>query len=278
MSNNSLLIDDAASKIFEAISNMPIHEYHGHYKWKQPIARDVLDLLLYHYATEEAHANGMPADVIKDIPVTQENQVKRLGQAFTIAKSVPTNSMFNTWFTYAANHLFNAKVDLRDEQSIADLDIVIRSTQSADRLKRISHQYKIKTIGLTNPIGDDLEGVTDQLNYQDQPLFRTAARVDDIFYLRTKGVMDILERVYGKEIKDLADYVTAADKAIKNILFQDGKKIGHSIVMSNQPLPSVPLEEIPQTIEIPHDEIKVENAEKSFENLMKFPGWYEKLN
>ncbi len=56
--------DPAARELFDEISRWPIFDPHSHINPRQPAARDLDEILGYHYYTELAHSGGMPAALV----------------------------------------------------------------------------------------------------------------------------------------------------------------------------------------------------------------------
>src|SRR6478735_4356550 len=54
--------DPAARELFEEMTRWPIFDCHSHIDPHRPAARNLDEVLGYHYYTELAHSAGMPAD------------------------------------------------------------------------------------------------------------------------------------------------------------------------------------------------------------------------
>ena len=55
-------LDPQARELFDEIAGWPIFDPHSHIDPHRPAARNLDEILGYHYYTELAHATGMPAD------------------------------------------------------------------------------------------------------------------------------------------------------------------------------------------------------------------------
>src|SRR3954470_19998433 len=58
--------DPAARELFEEIARWPIFDPHSHIDARRPAARNLDEVLGYHYYTELAHSAGMPADRVAE--------------------------------------------------------------------------------------------------------------------------------------------------------------------------------------------------------------------
>src|SRR3954470_4199848 len=56
--------DPAARELFEEIARWPIFDPHSHIDALRPAARNLDEVLGYHYYTELAHSAGMPAAMV----------------------------------------------------------------------------------------------------------------------------------------------------------------------------------------------------------------------
>src|SRR3954469_2670370 len=56
--------DPVARELFDEMLRWPIFDPHSHIDARQPAARNLDEILGYHYYTELAHAAGMPADQV----------------------------------------------------------------------------------------------------------------------------------------------------------------------------------------------------------------------
>src|SRR5260370_41328830 len=60
----SSLHDAAARELFDEMARWPVFDSHSHIDARRPAARNLDEVLGYHYYTELAHSAGMPADLI----------------------------------------------------------------------------------------------------------------------------------------------------------------------------------------------------------------------
>src|SRR5436305_6396624 len=60
----SSLHDAAARELFEEMARWPIFDPHSHIDARRPAARNLDEVLGYHYYTELAHSAGMPAGLV----------------------------------------------------------------------------------------------------------------------------------------------------------------------------------------------------------------------
>lgn len=61
--------DTLARELFDEIARWPIYDPHTHIDARRPAARDLDEILGYHYYTELAHSAGMPAELVgPDVP------------------------------------------------------------------------------------------------------------------------------------------------------------------------------------------------------------------
>ena len=69
--------DPAARELFEEISRWPIYDPHSHIDAHRPAARNLDEVLGYHYYTELAHSAGMPAERV-DSALTPQVRARHL--------------------------------------------------------------------------------------------------------------------------------------------------------------------------------------------------------
>ncbi len=64
--------DPAAREHFDEMRRWPIYDPHSHIDPHRPAARNLDEVLGYHYYTELAHSSGMPAErVAPDLPTSE---------------------------------------------------------------------------------------------------------------------------------------------------------------------------------------------------------------
>src|SRR5215831_16047226 len=68
-----------ARELFEEMCRWPIYDPHSHIDALRPAARDLDEVLGYHYYTELAHAAGMPAERV-DAGLAPRQRVRHLAE------------------------------------------------------------------------------------------------------------------------------------------------------------------------------------------------------
>src|SRR5215470_8990887 len=71
--------DPAARELFEEMSRWPIYDPHSHIDAHRPAARNLDEILGYHYYTELAHSAGMPAERV-DPAHAPQSRVRHLAE------------------------------------------------------------------------------------------------------------------------------------------------------------------------------------------------------
>ena len=173
-SKTGVALTDRQDEIYKELSKLPIFEYHGHYKWREPVVSDVLGLLTYHYFTENAHANGMDAEIaVRANDKSTIDPEERLKLAIEIWSYASKNIMAAKWLKYIAANVFHYDGDWTSPDFIDGLNSAIIEYRKQNGLSELVRGHNIDSIGLTNPPGDDLVGVEKGLNADGKPLFRT---------------------------------------------------------------------------------------------------------
>lgn len=82
---------ETARELLGEMRRWPIFDPHSHIDPHRPAARDLDEVLGYHYYTELAHSSGMPAaDVAADLPPAPAPRTSPAGsRPWTIRSSIP---------------------------------------------------------------------------------------------------------------------------------------------------------------------------------------------
>jgi glucuronate isomerase len=112
------------NQIFQELDALILIDPHTHIDAMLPAARNLGDILGYHYYTELAHSAGMPKDRIEDLEIGPKERVQRL-----IANLSPIqNTIQYSWLLEMCQAFFG----FTEEHIAGQLGIVIRCLGAGD--------------------------------------------------------------------------------------------------------------------------------------------------
>jgi glucuronate isomerase len=200
-----MLYDTLAQDLYSEICRIPLVDPHSHINPRQPVARNLDDLLGYHYYTELAHSAGMEKSIL-----APDVEPRERVRAILYQMSQFDNTVQYSWFVEMCRAFFGFH---GDRLTIADATWLYNT---AERLMaqpgwedRLLRQANIETVILTNDFDDLLEGFN---NKRYIPCLRTD---DLVFHLDKPEVRRRLAQATGVEVADIAGLRRALE-----ILFQ----------------------------------------------------------
>ncbi len=186
--------DALTQELYAELCRIPLIDPHSHIDPHRPVARNLDDILGYHYYTELAHSAGMSqAPLAKEVP-PRERVRAILGHMDRF-----DNTAQYGWFLEIARTFLGFE---GDRVTAADCDWLC---DAADRVfaqpdweKQVFRKTNLESIFLTNEFDDPLTGFDTQRYV---PCLRTDALV---FQLEQYEVMQRLQKASGVEVADAA--------------------------------------------------------------------------
>jgi glucuronate isomerase len=198
--------------LFHELDSVTLVDSHSHINPREPAAKNLADLLGYHYYTELVHSAGMPREQIEQQGLSAKDKVERLFQRLhEIDHTVQWD-----WFLDIGQDL----LDLPRESIVAEhweqvFDRASDAMQRPDWTGHVLRQSKVERIFLTNDFDDRLDDF-------DTHRYIPCLRTDDlVFHLHLERTGQRLESASGIAVHSLSDVHQAIGQ-----LFQYFKKNG----------------------------------------------------
>jgi glucuronate isomerase len=181
--------------IFEQLDQIVLIDSHSHINPYSAPAKDLGDLLGYHYYTELAHSAGMPREQIEEPGIAPREKVRRLfGSLHHI-----DNTIQWSWFLELSRELFGCDGDRIDQSNWESVYEMAESKMSApgweDEVLRVS---RVEKVFLTNDFDDSLEGFD---TYRYVPCLRTD---DLVFHLGNPAVRARFSKCTGADPESIS--------------------------------------------------------------------------
>ncbi len=196
------------AELFKQIDALPIVDIHTHIDWKQPTARNIGDILSYHYYTELTHsAEAQPGESPEErFPFGDPEQLTR-----AIWNKLPLigNTVQYDWLMTISREYLGLPASAW-RASDRWQGVFRRSVEVMDRPEwsaQLLQQSHIRRVMLTNRYDEDLDGL-------DEALFSPCLRTESFLH----GIHDPAEReqmaaFLGRPLQQVADVVAVIDKA-----------------------------------------------------------------
>jgi glucuronate isomerase len=200
--------------ISEELDSSDIVDVHTHIRWVDPQARDLAEIVFYHFVMYELCSAGMPEGVMKI-----EDEKKRLEQALPFIPLI-RNTGTHYCLRRILKDLFGMKEDLLCEDNVDELMGRVKETSSDKAWPRevLVDRGKIKKSFLNIlPCKDWAEKTAandpDVTRYAD--IFVPAMEDQSFVMFDAKTLIEHIERHVGVTIKDAATMADATQKFIK---------------------------------------------------------------
>jgi glucuronate isomerase len=186
--------DPTARELFDEMIRWPIFDPHSHINPHRPAARNLDEVLGYHYYTELAHSAGMPADrVAHDLApqVRARNLAEHLNQI--------DNTVQYSWLLEIARTFHGFSHDRITPATIEELyERADRGRDGAAWDNEVWRRSGLEAVFLTNEFDDPLEG-------WDTAKYVPCLRTDDlVLKLHESATVDRLRRSSGVDVQDVA--------------------------------------------------------------------------
>ncbi len=223
-----MLNDRLAEHLYAEICHIPIIDPHSHIDPHKPAARNLEEILGYHYYTELAHSVGMDKAAVA-AEVGPRDRVR----AILYHMSQFDNTVQYTWFLEIARAFFNFQ---GDRITLGDAnwlwDAAARVMARPDYEDWVLHRSNIEKVFLTNDFDDPLENFNSQR-------YVPCLRTDDlVFHLDKPEVRARLAKATGIEVGDLATLRAALAKLFEHFTSRGAKACAISLPPDFRPQPT----------------------------------------
>src|SRR3954454_9209178 len=186
--------DPRARELFDEMSRWPIFDPHSHIDPHRPAARNLDEVLGYHYYTELAHSAGMPADLVAPGLDPRTRAGNLAGYLDRI-----DNTVQYSWLLEIARTFHDFTHDRITPQNIGELyDRADRPRDGAAWDREVWTKTHLEAVFLTNDFDDPLEG-------WDTRRFVPCLRTDDlVLKLHEPSTLERLRKSTGVDVQDLA--------------------------------------------------------------------------
>ena len=212
-------VDQAARELFHEMAGWPIYDPHSHIDPRHPAARNLDEILNYHYYTELAHATGMPVDFVAsqlDARTRTENLAGYLERI--------DNTVQYAWLLEIARTFHGFAYDRLSPQNIGEL--YDRADHAHDGEVWDRHVWKtsrLEAVFLTNDFDDPLEG-------WDTEQFVPCLRTDDlVLRLHEPWTVDRLRRASGVDVQDSASLREAVGRIFQRFVSRGARACAVSL-------------------------------------------------
>jgi glucuronate isomerase len=187
-----MLYDHLAQDLYTEICHLPLIDPHSHIDPHRPTAKNLDDILGYHYYTELAHSSGMDKG-----PLAAQIDARERVRAILYHMAQFDNTVQYQWFLEIARAFLNYQ---GDRLSLADCtwlcDAAERLMARPDWEERVLRQSNIEKVFLTNDFDDPLTGFN---THRYVPCLRTD---DLVFHLSNPEVRQRLAKATRTEVGD----------------------------------------------------------------------------
>jgi glucuronate isomerase len=146
--------DLLALELFQELERWPIYDPHSHIDPHSPAARNLDEVLGYHYFTELCHSAGMPAELVAPELPAEQRVANLTGWLDRI-----DNTVQFSWLVEIARDFHGFPHERLDGQTIQDL--YRRADHAADGPawdRKVWDRTNLEAVFLTNEFDDPLEG------------------------------------------------------------------------------------------------------------------------
>jgi len=185
------ITDPVARELFDEMARWPIFDPHSHIDAHRPAARNLDEVLGYHYYTELCHSAGMPADLV-DPSLDPRDRARNLaGYLDRIDNTVQFSwlmEIVRTFHGFAPDRITPENIDALYDRA--------EKTEGLAWDREVWDRSKLEAVFLTNDFDDPLEGF-------DTERFVPCLRTDDlVLKLHEPSTVDRLRTSTGVDVVD----------------------------------------------------------------------------
>jgi glucuronate isomerase len=185
--------DPTARALYHEMARWPIYDPHSHIDAHRPAARNLDEILGYHYYTELAHSGGMPAEQVAPTLAPKT-------RARNLAEHLHTidNTVQYSWLLEIARTFHDFPHDRITPANVGDLyDRADREKIGAAWDREVWDKTRLEAVFLTNDFDDRLDG-------WDTQKYVPCLRTDDlVLKLHEPRTVERLRSCTGTDVQDL---------------------------------------------------------------------------
>ncbi len=222
--------DPVARELFDEIARWPIFDPHSHIDPHRPAARDLDEVLGYHYYTELAHSAGMPAEQVgPDVP--KKSRVSHLSHYLDRLD----NTVQYSWLLEIARTFHGWEHDRITPETIDDLYQRADHTRSGEAWDReVWDKTNLDAVFLTNEFDDPLEG-------WDTSKYLPCLRTDDlVLKLHEPKTLDRIRRATNVDVQDEKSLRLAIGALFGHFVNRGARACAISLPPDFSPRPATP--------------------------------------
>ncbi|MCX8183490.1 MAG: hypothetical protein N3F08_03635 [Crenarchaeota archaeon] len=193
------------SKIFEEIHNIPLVDIHTHLDPQVLKAKDLSEIVLYHYIATELVSSGMPREILG-----LEDPVERVRRIIPFLRNVRNTSTF--WALRRVLSLFDFREELTEKSFPSLLERFMDFEKNFNGIGFLKERVKVKKAFLT------LQFTDTDLNF-DNSFFIGSLRLERISKEISKESLRILEDKFSMKVdnaRSMRDAVAEVFDKFKN--------------------------------------------------------------
>ena len=223
-----MFADRLTRDLFSEIAKIVLIDPHSHINPLQPAAKNLDDILGYHYYTELAHSAGMT-----QAPLHPDTPPRERVRAILSHLDHLDNTAQYQWFVEIAKTFFGFQGErIGADQTDALFDDAERLMTQTDWDMRVLAKTNVEQIFLTNDFDDPLEGF-------DTKRYVPCLRTDElVFHLDKPAVRERLGQCTGIDIDDPANWKEAIGKLFAHFTAKGAKACAISLPPDFTPNPS----------------------------------------
>ena len=222
--------DPTARELFDEMSRWPIYDPHSHIDPHRPAARNLDEVLGYHYYTELAHSAGMPAERV-GAELAPRDRARHLAQHLDQLD----NTVQYSWLMEIARTFHGFPHDRITPETIEDLyDRAERAGSGAGWDQEVWNRTQLEAVFLTNEFDDPLEG-------WDTEKYVPCLRTDDlVLKLHEASTIERLRRSTGVDVQDVATLQRAIGVLFERFVARGARACAISLPPDFLPLQASP--------------------------------------
>jgi glucuronate isomerase len=211
--------DPAARSLFEEMCRWPIYDPHSHINPHRPAARNLDEVLAYHYYTELAHSAGMPTDRVA-AELTPETRTRNLAEHLDRID----NTIQYSWLLEIVRTFHGFSHERITPANIGELyDRAHREKSGAAWDQEVWEKTKLEAVFLTNEFDDPLEG-------WDTAKYVPCLRTDDlVLKLHEKRTVERLRKSTGVDVQDYESFRKAVGALFERYVSKGGRACAISL-------------------------------------------------
>lgn len=222
--------DAVARELYAEIARWPIYDPHSHIDAHRPAARNLDEVLGYHYYTELAHSAGMPAALVAPDLAPRERARNLAGYLDRI-----DNTIQHSWLMEIARTFHGFEGDRITPETIDALyDRADHQADGPSWDREVWDRSKLEAVFLTNDFDDPLEGF-------DPSKYVPCLRTDDlVLKLHLPSTVERLRASTGVDVVDYASLRQAIGATFERFVAKGARACAISLPPDFAPTYSTP--------------------------------------